>query len=123
MSPPRLPARSAALLWRAEDDEPQLAASVGDSPAAESAAVSMARIALDSRDFLVQERIGGAVVVSVRLGQPASGVLQLVFADEPDASVVAGLTAFAVRAAQALRAGDLARRRRSSSSAAARCST
>ena len=99
----------AALLWRADGDEPTLAASVGDSPAAESAAVSAARITLDSRDFVIRERIGGAAVVSVRLGQPATGVLQLVFDDDPDESVVAGLTAFAVRAAQALRAGDLAR--------------
>jgi GAF domain-containing protein len=99
----------AALLWRADGDEPRLAAAIGDSPAAESAAVSAARITLDSRDFLVRERIGGAAVISVRLGQPASGVLQLVFDEDPDESVVAGLTAFAVRAAQALRTGDLAR--------------
>ena len=81
--------RRAALLWRADGDEPRLAAAVGDSPAAESAAVSAARITLDSRDFLVRERIGGAAVISVRLGQPASGVLQLVFDDDPDESVVA----------------------------------
>ena len=88
----------AALLWRADGDEPRLAAAIGDSPAAESAAVSAARIALDSRDFLIRERIGGAAVISVRLGQPASGVLQLVFDEDPDESVVAGLTA--VRAAR-----------------------
>jgi serine phosphatase RsbU (regulator of sigma subunit) len=99
----------AALLWRADGDEPKLAAAVGDSPAAESAAVSAARITLESRDFLVRERIGGAAVISVRLGQPASGVLQLVFDEDPDDCVVAGLTAFAVRAAQALRTGDVAR--------------
>jgi len=99
----------AALLWRADGDEPTLAASVGDSPAAESAAVSAARITLDARDLLISERIGGASVVSVRLGQPAAGVLQLVFDDDPDEGVVAGLTSFAVRAAQALRSSDLAR--------------
>jgi GAF domain-containing protein len=99
----------AALLWRADDDEPKLVASVGDSPTAESAAVSAARIALDSRDFLIRERIGGASVVSVRLGQPATGVLQLVFDEDPEEGVAAALTAFAVRAAQALRTGDLAR--------------
>jgi serine phosphatase RsbU (regulator of sigma subunit) len=98
-----------ALLWRVEGDEPQLAATVGDSPVAESAAVSLARVALDSRDLILQERIGGANVVSVRLGRPPAGVLQLVYADEPDEGVVAGLTTFAARAAQALRAGDLAR--------------
>ncbi len=99
----------AALVWRADGDGPKLAAAVGESPAAESAAVSAARIALDSRDFLIRERIGGAAVISIRLGQPASGVLQLVFDDDPDESVVAGLTPFAVRAAQALRTGDVAR--------------
>ena len=98
----------AALLWRVEDGEPELAASVGDSPAAESAAVSSARIAHDSRDFLLHERIGGATVISVRLGRPVTGVLQLVFADEPDESVVAGLTSFALRAGQALGASGAA---------------
>jgi serine phosphatase RsbU (regulator of sigma subunit) len=99
----------AVTVWRADDGEPNLAASFGDSPAAESAALSAARVALDSRSFLIQERIGGAIVVSVRLGEPAVGVLQLVFAQEPDENVLAGLTTFALRAAQTLRAGDAAR--------------
>jgi GAF domain-containing protein len=96
----------AVVLWRAEEGEPVVAASFGDSPAAESAALSAARIALDSRTFLIQERIGGAAVMSVRLGEPPVGVLQLVFANDPDESMVAGLTTFALRAAQTLRAGD-----------------
>jgi serine phosphatase RsbU (regulator of sigma subunit) len=99
----------AVIVWRADDGEPNLAASFGDSPAAESAALSAARVALDSRTFLIQERIGGAIVVSVRLGEPAVGVLQLVFAQDPDENVLAGLTTFALRAAQTLRAGDAAR--------------
>ena len=52
----------AVVLWRADGGEPELAASFGESPAAESAALSAARIALDSRTFLIQERIGGAAV-------------------------------------------------------------
>jgi serine phosphatase RsbU (regulator of sigma subunit)/uncharacterized protein YigA (DUF484 family) len=96
----------AVLLWRAEDGEPRLEASFGDSPAAKSATLSAARIALDSHGFLIQERIGGAAVVTVRLGQPTIGLLQFVFADEPDGNVLAGLAAFALRAAQTLRAGD-----------------
>jgi serine phosphatase RsbU (regulator of sigma subunit) len=96
----------AVLVWRAEDGEPRLEASFGESPAGESAMLSAARVALDSRGFLVQERIGGAAVVSVRLGEPAIGALQFVFVDEPDADVLAGLAAFSLRAAQALRAGD-----------------
>jgi serine phosphatase RsbU (regulator of sigma subunit) len=96
----------AALLWRSEDGEPRRAASFGDSPAAESAALSAARVALDTHDFLIQERIGGAAVVSVSLGEPAIGVLQLVFSDDPDEHVLAGLTTYALRAGQTLRAVD-----------------
>src|SRR6185436_1260409 len=50
----------AVILWRSRAGEPELAASFGESPAAESAALSAARIALDSGTFLIQERIGGA---------------------------------------------------------------
>jgi serine phosphatase RsbU (regulator of sigma subunit) len=96
----------AAVLWRAEKGEPKLAAAFGDSPAAESAALWAARIALDSRTFLGRERIGGAAVVSLLLGEPAVGVLQLVFADDPGEEVLAGLTSFALRAAQAVKSGD-----------------
>ena len=96
----------AAVLWRAEAGEPTLAASFGDSPAAESAALSAARVALASHGFLLQERIGGAAVVSVRLGEPTVGVLQLVFSDDPPQGILGGLTTFALRAAQAIRAGD-----------------
>jgi serine phosphatase RsbU (regulator of sigma subunit) len=99
----------AVVLWRADDGKPKLAASFGDSPAAESAALSAARIALDSRNFFIKDRIGGAAVVSVRLGEPAVGVLQLVFAQDPDESVLSGLMTFALRAAQTLRAGDSSR--------------
>jgi serine phosphatase RsbU (regulator of sigma subunit) len=95
----------AVRVWRAEDGEPRLEASFGDSPAAEST-LSAARVALDSRSFLIQERIGDAAVVSVRLGEPAIGVLQFVFVEKPDAEILAGLAAFALRAAQTLRAGD-----------------
>jgi serine phosphatase RsbU (regulator of sigma subunit) len=114
--PPRL-ARLAAeasgagavRLWTAEPDGPTLVASFGDSPAAESAALSAARIVLDSHHFLKQERIGGATVLSLRLGEPPVGVLQLVFAEDPDQEAVAGLTAFALRAAETLRALDRSR--------------
>jgi sigma-B regulation protein RsbU (phosphoserine phosphatase) len=98
----------AAVLWQAEAGELKPAASFGDSPAAESAALSAARVALESRSFFTREQIGGAAVVSVRLGEPAV-VLQLVFADDPDDNVLAGLTTFALRAAQTLRAGAAAR--------------
>ena len=98
----------AVLLWRADGEEPRLAAVSGNSPAAESAALSAARVVLDSRNFLTRDRIGGASFVSVRLGEPAIGVLQLVFDEEPDDGALAGLTTFALRASEALRASDRA---------------
>src|SRR5262249_3376444 len=96
----------AALLWRVEGDGPVLASSFGESPAAESAALSAARIVLDSGHFLRHEKIGGAAVLGLRLGEPPVGVLQLVFVEDPDPDVLAGLTAFALRAAETLRARD-----------------
>jgi serine phosphatase RsbU (regulator of sigma subunit) len=99
----------AVALWRAEGAEPVAATNFGNSSVADAAALSAARVALASHSFLVQERIGGATLVSVRLGEPAMGVLQLVFADDPDENVVTGLTTFALRAAQTLRASDDAR--------------
>src|SRR6266508_2483180 len=90
----------AALVWQGRDDL-LLTGSYGESPVAEAAALSAARVALDSREFATSERIGGAVVVCVRLGEP--GVLQLVFADEPSGGALAGIATFALRAASALR--------------------
>ena len=101
----------ASFLWRASEGEPELSASYGETEIAEPALVSAARVALDSHDFLTQERIGGAAVASARLGEPPTGVLQLVFADDPDERSLAGLATFALRAAHALQAGELARRR------------
>ena len=100
---------AAAGIWRVEGDQPRLHASVGDSPPDPSSAEQAARAALDSRRFFVHEQIGSTFLVSVRLGEPAVGVLQLVFPREPDEAVLAGLAAFALRAAQSLRAGDDAR--------------
>jgi serine phosphatase RsbU (regulator of sigma subunit) len=98
----------AAAIWRVDDDEPRLVAELGVSPP-DSTALEAARGALSSRRFFMHQRMGDAFLVSVRLGEPALGVLQLVFADDPDEQVLAGLSAFALRAAQALRAGDEAR--------------
>src|SRR4051794_13388690 len=54
----------AVALWRSEGGEPIAASTFGDSPVAAAAALSAARIALASHSFLVQERIGGAALVS-----------------------------------------------------------
>src|SRR6266508_2890199 len=99
-----LRAREAARRGSARSDDPlvlageALAAGVDEERAP---ALSAARVALDSREFATSERIGGAVVVGVRLGEP--GVLQLVFADEPSGGALAGIATFALRAASALR--------------------
>jgi serine phosphatase RsbU (regulator of sigma subunit) len=99
----------ASLLWRAVDGDLELAASYGESDAAQSAALSAARVALDAKEFLLQARIGGAALASVRLGDPPVGVLQLVFKEEPGAVALDGLATFALRAAHALRIGLRAR--------------
>jgi serine phosphatase RsbU (regulator of sigma subunit) len=98
----------AALLWQGAN-EPSLAGSFGESPIAEAAALSAARVALEARDFLTTERIGGAVLVSVRLAEPSPGVLQLIFSDDPPDDALAGVATFALRAAHALRTGSRAR--------------
>ena len=102
---------AAAFLWHRVDGEAELAASYGESDAAEPALLSAARVALDSHDFLTQERIDGAAVASARLGASTDAVLQLVFAKDPDERMLAGLATFALRAAHTLEAGGLARRR------------
>jgi serine phosphatase RsbU (regulator of sigma subunit) len=99
----------AALLWRAVGGELVLAASHGTSDAAESAALSAARVTLDAREFLQQERIGGTSIASVRLGSPPVGVLQLVFKQDANERALDALATFALRAAHALRAGSRAR--------------
>ncbi|MGZ8716734.1 MAG: GAF domain-containing protein, partial [Gaiellaceae bacterium] len=106
------------LLWeRDEDGELQLTASyglaagVGVDPARELAAA-----ALDEGGpvrLVVAEGLPAACGVSTTLplGQPAVGVLQLLFAsaDAPDAEQLARLTTFGVRVAHALRSSARAR--------------
>jgi serine phosphatase RsbU (regulator of sigma subunit) len=99
----------AALLWRAVDGELDLVAAYGESNVAQPAALSAARVALDAKDFLLQERIGGASIASVRLGDPALGVLQLLFNQDASDVALEGLATFALRAAHALRAGSRTR--------------
>ena len=62
-------------------------------------------------------------IVTLQLGEPPQGALQLLLADEPHPSdpLLDRLGTFAVRAAHALRAGERRRTLASSSSARARC--
>ena len=101
----------ASFLWQATEGDPELIASFGDTGVDRAALLSGASVALESRDFLTQEHINGAAVTTARLGEPASGVLQLVFAHDPDERALAGLATFALRAAHTLEAGERARRR------------
>src|SRR5262249_13905314 len=50
-------------------------------------------------------------VVTVQLGRPPLGALQLVYDDAPDPAEVGAVAAFALRAAEAFRAGERARER------------
>jgi serine phosphatase RsbU (regulator of sigma subunit) len=90
----------AALLWGADG---RLVASHGVVPLDDGTLAHAALRALGSHDFLSREEIEGTRLVSARLGEPAVGVLQLCVAGE---TVLEGLGTFALRAAQALRAGE-----------------
>jgi serine phosphatase RsbU (regulator of sigma subunit) len=95
---------------------------VASFPAAETlgmqaSAGRMATRALQSLEPVLMESRGGEggrrwTVVSLRLGEPAIGILQLLFGDEltPTADDLRRLATFGVRAAHALRAGDRVRR-------------
>jgi len=90
----------AALLWGADG---RLVASHGVVPLDDGALAQAALRALGSHDFLSREDIEGTHLVNARLGEPAVGVLQLCVAGE---AALDGLGTFALRAAQALRAGE-----------------
>ena len=108
---------AAGLIWEQATGGLVLAGSfglTGDSDV--GAARNLARQALDEPSPLhtVQsERLpaGCTVSTSLPLGQPAAGILQLLFAPgtAPDAAELGRLTTFGVRAAHALRASERAR--------------
>jgi serine phosphatase RsbU (regulator of sigma subunit) len=105
----------AALVWRfEEDEESELASLAGpDSAAAPAYARDVLRRARDSREPVTVEQVGEpGWLVTLRLGEPPVGALQLLFAQEPDPEgpLLPRLTTFAVRAAHALRTSE---RRRS----------
>jgi serine phosphatase RsbU (regulator of sigma subunit) len=94
-----------AALWLADGDDAALVASFGavDAEALHAAAEDARR----ERDPVRLSRTQGGTVASLPLGEPALGVLQLVFEGtrEPDDELLARLGTFGVRAAHALRAG------------------
>ena len=106
---------NACLVWRYEEgDKPVLAALAGpDSAAAPAYALDVLSRARESREPVTVEPVGEpGWLVTLRLGEPPVGALQLLFGHEPDPTgpLLPRLTTFAVRAAHALRTSE---RRRS----------
>jgi serine phosphatase RsbU (regulator of sigma subunit) len=109
-----------SLLWRTDERQAlELVASFGPedtdtapaeaSPAAERALRARATVSLEAVEG---KRPGGAEVsVTLQLGHPPVGALQLLFAaaSAPSEAELAELATFGVRAAHALRAGDRSR--------------
>jgi serine phosphatase RsbU (regulator of sigma subunit) len=109
---------AAALLWEAGDDGLALAATHGIADG--TADLTAAREAAERRlaesgpvAALHDDRLppGTPVAVSLPLGRPPVGVLQLLYPEptDPDERELAALATFGVRAALALRAGERAR--------------
>jgi serine phosphatase RsbU (regulator of sigma subunit) len=98
----------ACVVWRYEQQGPVLAALSGTAlPAA--VALDAARRARDVPGSLAVESLEeGGAVVTLQLGEPPQGALQLLLAEEPHPSdpVLDRLGTFAVRAAHTLRAGE-----------------
>jgi serine phosphatase RsbU (regulator of sigma subunit) len=93
------------VLWRAGEEELDLACATGavDPEGSRNAATA----ALRGHGQAVEE-VGDLVAVSLPLGQPAFGVLQLLYRERPAEADLALLGAFAGRAAQALRTSERA---------------
>jgi len=103
----------ACLVWRYAANEPLLAAVAGPAAAAPPVALDAVRQVQVTGEPVTLERFeeelpgGGTALVTLQLGQPPLGALQLVFADEdPGEERLARLGIFAVRAAHALRASE-----------------
>jgi GAF domain-containing protein len=99
-----------ALLWQSGPGEPVAVASAGPLDA-DPVASALAREALAERQPVGLHVVAGGTLATLRLGEPAGGILQLLFAegDEPSAESVERLHRFAVRAAHALRASSRSR--------------
>jgi serine phosphatase RsbU (regulator of sigma subunit) len=98
-------------LWRQDADDLVLAAAPEPIDPDERAKAAAAEALAEREPVRVLEDARGAVV-SLQLGRPPSGLLELRFAagHEPDAAHLRALAAFAARAAETLRAGERSRR-------------
>jgi serine phosphatase RsbU (regulator of sigma subunit) len=97
----------ACVVWRYEPQGPVLAALSGTALAAD-VAFEAAQRARQVPGSLAVESVDGGAVVTMQLGEPPQGALQLLLEEEPDPSdpLLDRLGTFAVRAAHALRAGE-----------------
>ena len=102
----------AAQLWRADEDDLELVASTGSVDALDA---GRGRPSLSFEHEPVRiEAVGngqGRIVATLTLGQPPLGVLELVFGpgSSPSSRDIDRLGTFAVRTAQALKAGERVR--------------
>ena len=106
-----------ARLWRIGAEgalEPFVASETLDSAGASEVSSRAAQRALDEQEPITitrdESQPEAAVLVSLRLGQPPLGVLQVFFATQspPDDRLLRRLSGFGVRAAHALTAGERA---------------
>jgi GAF domain-containing protein len=101
----------AAVIWRIAGDRLEPMALHGEWPSeALEQARTLAAELRDARRPLVaeQDAVDGTCTVSIQLGQPPFGVLQLRCRTEPPAGELAALASFAARASHALRVGQRA---------------
>jgi serine phosphatase RsbU (regulator of sigma subunit) len=110
-------AARACLIWRYEPQGPVLAALSGAAlPTAPAIALEAVQRAQAAPGSSAVERVEaddetGGTLVTLQLGQPPQGALQLLLAEHPgpDDPLLDRLGTFAVRAAHALRAGERTR--------------
>jgi serine phosphatase RsbU (regulator of sigma subunit)/PAS domain-containing protein len=105
----------AALLWQpGEEGALELLASAGPAQALAAAPRQGATLPPEHEPLRLEPAgdASGRTTATLTMGQPPVGVLQLVFGpdDAPSQKELERLSTFAVRAAQALRAGERARR-------------
>src|SRR6478735_3698729 len=98
----------ACVVWRYEEQGPVLAALSGTALATADALDAVRRARDVPGSLAVESLEEGGAVVTLQLGEPPQGALQLLLAEEPHPSdpLLDRLGTFAVRAAHALRAGE-----------------
>jgi serine phosphatase RsbU (regulator of sigma subunit) len=98
----------ACIVWRYEQQGPVVAAISGAALPAATALDAVRRARDVPGSIAVESLEEDGTVVTLQLGEPPQGALQLLLAEEPHPSdpLLGRLSTFAVRAAHALRAGE-----------------